>query len=330
MKRREFITALGGAAVWPLFAARAQQPGRIPVVGALWHGSAEKERANPFYHWAHDDFANLGYISEKTVKFEERYASEKQELYDQLANELVGLSPDVLMAASVPAAFALKKATSRIPIVFIGVSDPVGSGLVASMARPGGNVTGMAAPGRETYSKRVAILKEITPRLSRLALLANLDEPSHAAIETNYYKAAATANGADLEVFAARDKRSIDEVLPKMVQAGCDGVVIANQGVFFLLRDELSEATMSNRLPTMGPSGVFVSSGVLISYAPVLRERWRQTVTYAARILRGEKPNDLPVEFPTRFELTLNLKTAAALNLTIPTTVLASADQVIE
>jgi putative ABC transport system substrate-binding protein len=155
MKRREFITLLGGAAAtWP-FAVRAQQSGRIPVVGVLWDASAEKEQSNPFYQWLHDDFTRFGYISNKTVKYEERYASEKQELLEQLASNLVSLGPDVLIAPSSAAALALKKATSQIPIVFQGASDPVGAGLVASIPRPGGNVTGIAASSPEVYLKKL-------------------------------------------------------------------------------------------------------------------------------------------------------------------------------
>jgi putative ABC transport system substrate-binding protein len=330
MRRREFITLIGGAATsWPL-AARAQQPSKIPVVGVFWVGSAEKELANPFQRYLHDDFANLGYISDKTVKFEERYADGTQDRYDQLASELVALNPDVMIAMTLSASMALKKATSRIPIVFLGVPDPVGSGLVASIARPGGNVTGMATPQRETYSKRVEIFKHLIPGLSRLALLANLDEPSHVAVEREYYMAAAAANGILLEVFSARDEPTINETFPKIVQAKCDGVIIANQGVFYLLRDELSAAALSNHLPTMAPGESFVPSGVLIAYSPDLKFRFVEAVTYAVRILRGEKPSDLPVQFPTRFELVLNLKTAAALNLTIPPLVLTAADRVIE
>jgi putative ABC transport system substrate-binding protein len=287
MRRREFISLIASAAAWPVL-ARAQQSGRIPVVGVLWDASAEKEQSNPFYHSLHDDFTRFGYISDKTVKYEERYASEKQELLEQLASNLVSLGPDVLIAPSSAAALALKKATSQIPIVFQGASDPVGAGLVASIPRPGGNVTGIAASSPEVHFKRIAILKEIIPRLSRLALLADLDLPDHAALEIQYISAAAKGNAVRLEVFAARDRNSIDEVFPKIVQSGCDAVVIAGQGTFYLLRDELSGAALSNRVPTMAPSGVFVSSGLLISYGTIIRDRYRETVAYAVRILRGE------------------------------------------
>ena len=289
MRRREFIGLVGGAAIWPAMAL-AQQSGRIPVVGILWHGSAEKEWANPFYFWLHDDLASLGYVSDKSVKFEERYASEKQELYEKLATDLVGLEPDLLIAPTPAAALALKKATSRIPIVFLGAPDPVGSGLVASVARPGGNITGMASATPEMYFKRVAILKEIVPHLSRLALLADLDAPTQVAFEIGYYTAAAKANGVHLEVFGARDKSTIVEAFQKVVQAGSEAVAIAGQGIFYLLRDELSEAALLHKLPTMAPVGPFVSSGILISYGQIPRERFHETAVYAVRVLRGEEP----------------------------------------
>lgn len=329
MQRRQFIGLLGVATVWPVL-ARAQQPGKKPVVGILWHGSAEKEWANPFYFWLHDDLASLGYASDKSVKFEERYASEKQESYEKLASDLVSLEPDVLIAPTLAAALALKKATARIPIVFLSVPDPVGSGLVASVARPGGNITGMISVTPEMYFKRVAILKEVIPNLSRLALLADLDSPTQVALEIEYYAAAVKANGVHLEVFGARDKITIDEAFQKITQAGCDAVAIAGQGIFYLLRDELSEAALSHRLPTMAAVAPFVSSGILLSYGQIPRGRFHETAVYAARILRGEKPSDLPVQFPTKFELALNLKTAAKLNLPIPTHVLTSADPVFE
>jgi putative ABC transport system substrate-binding protein len=329
MQRREFVGLIGGAAAWPL-AARAQQPGKIPVVGVLWHGSAEKEWSNPFYHYLHDDFAKLGYIAGKTVRFEERYANENQDKYDQLANELLTFNPDLLMGISLPAALAFKKATSRIPILFMGVPDPVGSGLVASIAKPGGNITGMGGVARETYLKRVQILKQLVPGLSRLALLVDLDVPAQVAFEQQYYASAAAANGVELEVFGARDKPGIDEAFPKMVQAKCDAAVISQQGIFFLLRAELSEAALSNRVPTMGPSEAFVPSGLLVAYSPVIKERFVSCVAYATRILRGEKPSDLPVHFATELSLAVNLKTAATLNLTIPPVVLTAADRVFE
>jgi len=329
MRRRDFIGGLGGAAAFSLV-ARAEQSQHIPVIGVLWHGSSDREWSNQFYHWLHDDFAAAGYIAGKTVRYEERYASDRKEMYGQLAGELVALSPDVLIAPTTPAALALKKTTSRIPIVFLGVADPVGSGLVKSFAEPGGNVTGLAAPSRETYLKRVAILKEIIPTTVRLALVENLNEPSHSTLERELYAEAATASGIKLDAFSASDKPTIDEAFSKIVQAKSDGVIIANQGSLFLLRDELSQAALSNRLPSMAPSDYFVPSGILISYAPNLRVRCTQLVAYAIRILKGAAPNDLPVDFPTKFELKLNLKTAVALGVTIPTTVLAIADEVIE
>jgi putative ABC transport system substrate-binding protein len=243
---------------------------------------------------------------------------------------LVALNPDLLMALNLPAALAFKKATSRVPIVFIGVADPVGAGLVASIARPGGNVTGMAAVPPETYLKRVQMFKQLVPRLSRLALLADLDVPAQVAFEKEYYTSAAAANGIQLEVFGARDKRSIDEAFSKMVEARCEGAVISQQGIFFLLRSELSEGALSNRLPTMGPSEAFVPSGILVAYSQVTKERIASLVAYAAKVLRGEKPGDLPVQFSTKLTLALNLKTARMLGITVPPTLLATADEVIE
>jgi putative ABC transport system substrate-binding protein len=329
MQRRKFIGLVGGAALWPVMAG-AQSAPRKPLIGILWHGSAEKEWANPFYRYMHDDFAAQGFVAEKTARFEERYAGEVQEVYDRLATELVGTGPDLLVGPLLPSALALRKATSRIPIVFLGVPDPVASGLVASIARPGGNATGLGNVGLETFVKRVAILRELVPNLSKLALIANLDVPAQAAQEHEFYAAGAAANGLQLEVFSARDKPTIDEAFAKLVQAGCNGVVISSQGMFFLLRDELAQAALAHKLPSMGPSDSFVPSGILVSYSPRIRQRFTDVAALGARILRGENPADIPVQFPTRFEYAVNLKTAAALGLAVPPTVLMSATLAIE
>jgi len=201
MRRRGFIAGLCSVTTLPLV-AWADQSLRVPVVGVLWHGSPEKEWSNPFYHYLHDDFSASGYIAGKTVRFEERYASERQEVYDQLAQELVALRPDVLIGVTQPAALALKRATSQIPILFLGVADPVGSGLVRNFARPGGNVTGMAAPPPEMYFKRVSLLREVAPHVNRLALLADLDVPAIVELERSVYAEAAATNGMQLALAA--------------------------------------------------------------------------------------------------------------------------------
>jgi putative tryptophan/tyrosine transport system substrate-binding protein len=210
------------------------------------------------------------------------------------------------------------------------VGDPVASGLLTNIARPEANIIGLANITRDTYIKRVAILKELVPSLSKLALIAHLDTPVQVEQERAFYEAGATANGIQLQVFPARDKPSIDEAFEKLSQAGCHAVMISQQPLFFLFREELANAALKHRLPSMGPSDAFVPVGVLVAYAPLIRQRFRELSALAARILRGAKPGELPVQFPTVFEFAINMKTATQLGLTVPQTVLASATRVVE
>jgi len=297
MKRREFITLLGGAAAWPL-AARAQQPA-MPVIGWLGGGTAASQRA-----WV-DAFVRrlgeLGWIEGRTVAIEYRWGEGRAERYAEIAAEFVRLKPDVIVGAGTEAAIAAKQATSSIPIVFPTAGDPIGSGLVASLARPGGNVTGLSNLGTDLAAKRIEILREVFPGLSRLAVMANADY-SGGVTERKEIDAAARTFGL--------------EIIPLPIRR-VEDIASAFEG--------LKSRTPADDAPT--PE--YLEAG-LISYGPNFLDMNRRSADFVDKILRGAKPADLPVEQPTKFDLVINLITAKALGIEISPMLLARADEVIE
>ena len=333
MIRREFVALLGGAAVassisWPLVARAQKAPGKIPFVGVLWHAaSAEEEEV--YLSVLRKAFRDLGYIEGKNIQLEHRFPAENPDRFRTLARELVEAKADAIIAVSALGAVELKKLTSTIPIVFVIVADPVGFGLVESLARPGGNATGLSLMTIDLSGKRLGLLKEAVPNLSRVALLVDPTDPfKQRAIKAN--QVAADALGISMwstEIAAPTD---VEPVFAKIAQDGADGVVVGTGSLLFNLRAPIGASVMGHRLPALAHVAEEVPSGLLMSYGQDFPEYFRRSVAYVDKILKGAKPGDLPVEQPTKFKLLINLKTAKALGLSMPQTLLLSADEVIE
>jgi putative ABC transport system substrate-binding protein len=325
MRRREFITLLGGAAAWPL-AARAQQPGKMPTIGYLGGATAISQRA-----WVAafvQRLGELGWNEGRTVTIEYRWGEGRAERFTEIAAELVRLKVDVILAGGTEAAVAAKQATSVIPIVFPSAGDPIGSGLVTSLARPGGNVTGLSNLGSDIAAKRLGLLREVLPELRRLAVMAN----------------AAYSGGVTEMMEIGPAARTLGlEVIPLPIR-GADDIALAFEGhngraeALYVIGDSLMNAhrlrintfALATRLPTMHPQREFVEAAGLMSYGANFPELNRRAAEYVDKILRGAKAGDIPVEQPAKFDLVVNLVTARALGLEMPPSLLARADEVIE
>jgi putative ABC transport system substrate-binding protein len=324
MKRRAFITLLGGAAAWPL-AARAQQPA-MPVIGYLGANtpSAENQRIAAFVQRLRE----LGWIEGRTIAIEVRWAGGRNERFAEIAAEFVRLKVDVIVTAGTAAVVAAKQATSVIPIVFAVVGDPVGTGLVSSLARPGGNVTGLSNQSADIVGKRLEQLREIVPDLRRLAILANVGSPL-AVLEMR--EAQGTARTLGLEVVTSEIRRA-EDIAPGVdaLKGRADALYVVADPLVTTNRIRISTLALGARLPTMHGQRENVEAGGLMSYGPNFPGLYRRAGDYVDKILRGANPADIPVEQPTKFDLVINLKTAKTLGLDMPTTLLATADEVIE
>jgi putative ABC transport system substrate-binding protein len=328
MRRREFFTVIGGAAVWPVV-ARAQQPGRIPVIGRLWHAANAAEEA-PFFDWTREGFTQLGYIAGKNIIFEDRYPAEVPERFDSMAAELVRMNVDVIVGIGLSASLAAKKATSKIPTVVVN-GDPVGLGLVASLAHPGGNITGASLLALDLDSKRLQIFKEALPNLSRLALISNPDQKYYHDRNLHNYTTTGRELGIEIELFDIKNKVELEVAFKNISKSRCDGILIGRASLFDnALKQNVADQALAVRLPTMGDVAIFPEAGCLMSYSSVWREAYMLLATCVKRILAGEKPADIPIQQPTKFELVFNLKTAKALGLTISPQFLATVGRVIE
>jgi putative tryptophan/tyrosine transport system substrate-binding protein len=324
MKRREFITLLGGAAAWPL-AARAQQPA-MPVIGFL--NAASAEQWAPFVSAFRLGLGETGYTEGNNVAIEFRWANEQYDRLPALAVDLVRRQPTVIVANHVSAP-AAKAATATIPIVFTTAVDPVQLGLVASLARPGGNLTGVTTLNMELLPKRLELLHQVSPAATVLGLLVN---PTNSDAETVVHdsRAAARTLGLELHVVKASTEDVFEYAFASLAQEGVGGLVIAPDPFFVSRSEKLAGLALRHRLPAAFEFRQFVAAGGLLSYGGSLADVYRLAGVYAGRILKGEKPGDLPVQQSTRVELITNLKTAKALGLEIPPTLLARADEVIE
>ena len=329
MRRREFITLLGGAAAasiaWPL-AAIAQQSGKLRTIGFL--GPNTRSGASDWVAALAQRLRELGWMEGRTVTIEYRWAEGREERLAEIAAGFVRLKVDVIVTSGTPAVMASKQATSVIPIVFATAGDPVGSGLVASLARPGGNVTGLATLVADLAGKRLELLREIVPGLGRLAIMGNASNP-FTVLELDEVQAAAGTLGLEvvtLEIRRAQDIAPAFETLKSRV----DALYVCTDALANTNRIRISTSALGVRLPTMHGSRDYVEAGGLMSYGPNYPDLFRRSADYVDKILHGAKPGDIPVEQPTKYELVLNLTTAKALGLTVSPTLLARADEVIE
>ena len=325
MKRHEFIALLGGAAAWPV-TARAQQPGKRPIVGFLGDSTpvGESERAAAFARRLHD----LGWIEGRTIAIEYRWADGRSERLAEIAAEFVQLKMDVIVAGGTPPVLAAMQATSIIPIVFASAGDPVGTGLVASLARPGGNVTGLSVLAVDLAGKRLDLLREVVSGFGRLAIMGNVGNPI---ILNELAELQAAAGRLGLQVDRLEIQRPQD-IAPALeaVKGRADAVYVCQDLLTVGNRMRINTLALGARLPVMHASREHIEAAGLMSYGPNFLDLYRRAGDYVDKILRGAKPGDLPVEQPTKFELVINLTTARALGLTIPESLLARADEVIE
>jgi ABC-type uncharacterized transport system substrate-binding protein len=324
VKRRDFITLLGGAVAWPL-AARAQQAKR-PIVGFLGDSTplAENERAAAFARRLHD----LGWIDGRTIAIEYRWADARSDRLAEIAAEFSRLKVDVIVTGGTPATMAAKQATSVIPIVFATAGDPVGVGLVASLARPGGNVTGLSVLAVDLAGKRLDLLREVISNLGRLAIMGNVGNPL-TVLELGELQAAARPLGLQLDTLEIRRPQDIASALDA-VKGRADALYVCQDLLTRAHRLRINTLALAARLPVMHASREFIEAAGLMSYGPNFVDSYRHAGDYVDKILRGAKPGDLPVEQPTKFELVINLITAQALGLRVPPSLLARADEVIE
>ena len=323
MKRREFITLLGGAAAWPL-AARAQQAGKIHKVGYL-----SPSLPSVYSPLLFDDLRELGWFEGKNVTFEYRFAENRLERLPELAAELVRLNVDVIVAVGTLGPLAAKRATTTIPIVMLSAGDPLGTGLVDSLARPGGNVTGMSLMVPDLGGKRLELLKELLPRLSRVAVLWNAANP-YPAIVFKETQAAGRKLGIEVHSLEVRGPDDLDGAFAAARLQHPDALISVEDPLTFTYRKRIADFAVAEQLPSLHGFSEEVKAGALISYGANQPDLIRRAASYVDKILKGAKPADLPVQQPTTFELVINLKTARALGLTVPPTLLARADEVIE
>jgi putative tryptophan/tyrosine transport system substrate-binding protein len=324
MRRRNFIAGLASTTVpWP-FAARAQQGGKKYIVGRFSAGSATLEAAA-----LTEALRELGWVEGKNVVFERRYAENRLERLPELAADLVRLKVDVIIAGGTLAPLAAKRATSTIPIVMVAAGDPLGNGLVASLARPGGNVTGTSVMAPDLGGKRLELLKELLPRLARVAVLWNAANPYSANVFKETQGPGRTL-GIEVQSLEVRGPDDLDGAFEAARKQRPDAMIAVDDPLTLSYRKRIADFATGQRLPSLSGFREFVEVGGLISYGANLDDVYRRSAGYVDKILKGAKPADLPVEQPTKFDLVINLTTAKALGVTVPPSLLARADEVIE
>ena len=322
--RRQFISALGGTAfAWPL-AARAQQPNKLPTIGLLTPDASSWGGWNAAFAGR---LSELGWIEGRTVAIEHRWSEGRPERVAEFAAEFVQQKVDVIVTYG-GAVATVKQATASIPIVFAIAGDPVGSGFVANLAHPGGNVTGMSLAQNDIASKRLELLRDVVPNLRRLAIMFNADYPSSVR-ETGEVQAAARTLGLEVAPHGIRRAEDIAPVF-ETLKSQADALYVAEDTLIFVNKTPIVTLALGARLPTIFGNRDFVQAGALMSYGPNYPALFQRTADFVDKILRGTKPGEIPVEQPTKFELIINLKTAKALGLTVPEKIQSLADEVIE
>jgi putative tryptophan/tyrosine transport system substrate-binding protein len=328
MKRRKFITLLGSAAAaWPLAAQAQQSVAKVPRIGFLGNSTAELEAnlIGPF----RDGLRALGYEEGRNIVIEYRWAEGKYERFPALTAELIALKVDAIVTAGTPASLAVKNATTTIPLVMVAVGDPVATGLVASLARPGGNITGLTSISSEMEGKRLELLREVVPKVSHIAVLWNAASPIQV-IEEGEVRAAARVLGIKMLSLGVRTREEIDDALATIIRERPDALLVLADRLFLHHRTRIMDFAAQERLPGVHAYRELVEAGGLMSYGPSYADMHRRAAAYVDKILKGAKPADLPVERPVKFELVVNLKAATELGLDVPPTLLGRADEVIE
>jgi putative ABC transport system substrate-binding protein len=328
MKRRHFITLLGGAAAWPV-AARAQQGGRMRRIGVFLPSAADDPESLSRVTALSQGLQELGWTDGRNLHIDFRFGVGNAEQYRKIAADLIALAPDVVVALGTLIVGALQRTTRTVPIVFVSVSDPVGGGVVESLARPGSNATGFAAPEYGTSGKSLELLKQIAPQLTRVAVTR---DPTNTAGTAQFaaIQALAPSLGIEARPFDVRDASEIERAVAAFARQPNGGLIVTASALAALHRDLIIKLTAQHHLPAIYPYRFYVSAGGLVSYGYDQIDQFRRAAGYVDRILKGEKPADLPVQAPTKYELAINLKTAKALGLAAPPSLLATADEVIE
>jgi putative ABC transport system substrate-binding protein len=329
MRRREVITLLGGAAAWPL-AARAQPTTGMPRIGVLM-GYAESDRQGQANVAAFQGgLQKLGWTEGRNIRLDTRWAAAQADLMQRFAKELVELQPDLILTQNTPATAAVLQQTRTIPIIFANVSDPVGSGFVAGLPRPGGNVTGLIDIDASMAGKWLGLLKEVAPRVARVAFFFNPVTAPFAEYYVTPFKAAAASFAVEAIAAPVRDTSELESVVAGQAREPDGGLIVMPEAFMNVHRAEVTSLAAHYRLPAVYPRRFFAELGGLLSYGNDQSDNFRRAAGYVDRILKGEKPADLPVQTPTKFELVINLKTAKTLGLTVPFGLLNAADEVIE
>jgi len=330
MRRREFITLIGGsAATWPLV-ARAQQGGRMRRIGVLMAFPENDPQGAARVAAFQESLRKLGWAQGRNIQLDTRWAGADTETIKQFAKELIALRPDLILSNSTPTTKALLQQTHTIPIVFAVVTDPIGSGFVKSFARPGGNVTGLTNIEPTMGGKWVELLKQVAPRITRVAMIFNPKTATYAEFFLKPFRSAAANLGVEPIVAPVRDKSELEPVFAAQARAANSGLAVMTDSFTSVHRAEIVSLAAHYRLPAIYPFRFFVKLGGLLSYGNDLIDNFRRAAAYADSILKGSKPSELPIQAPVKFELAINLKTARALGLSVPPNLLPRADEVIE
>jgi putative tryptophan/tyrosine transport system substrate-binding protein len=329
IRRREFVISVAGAALaWPL-AAQAQQPDRMRRIGMLMGFAESDHDAQSWVMALREELRNLGWMEGRNVEMEIRWAADRESM-KQFATELVALQPDQVVTSTTPATAAMLQQTRTIPVIFVLVGDPIFSGFVASLARPGGNVTGFTPIVGSLAGKWVELLKDIAPRVARVTLLFNPATATYVERYVDPFRAAAASLGVEAIVAPVNDMPELESIFTTQAREPNSGFVVIPDVFTQSRRAEITSLAAGWRVPAIYWSRSFAEIGGLISYGPYILDEFRRTASYVDRILKGAKPGDLPVQAPVKFELVINVKNAKALGLTVPQTLVVAADEVIE
>jgi putative tryptophan/tyrosine transport system substrate-binding protein len=330
MKRREFITLLGCAAAWPL-AARAQQGERMRQIGVLMaYAESDREGGQALIAAFREGLQKLGWAEGQNIRIDTRWAVSDVEAMQRFANELIALQPDLILSGNTPTTASLLQQTHTIPIIFVSVSDPVGSGFVANFARPSGNVTGFTNIEPTIAGKWLELLKELAPRVNRVAFLFNPATATYAKYYLNPFKTAALSFGVEALVAPVHDTSELASVVAAQAREPNGGLIVMTDIFMNVHRAEITSLASRYRLPAVYPYRFYTEVGGLLSYGNDQIDNYRRAASYVDRILKGAKPSDLPVQAPVKFELVINLKTAKELGIDVPLQLQQRADEVIE